>query len=269
MSSPSATLAVWGSSWLNGHSAPDDVIDALHQWAPLHFITVGERVTHAPAMDSWAEESDGSAMHLLRLLRHVCGTTSAISVVLPAPGDARGLPPGTAFSAAAFSEGEAVILHSDTESMGLVPSAEGDEGLSWCIFPLEQAAPLVQPHPLGEAEYLLRTATRDAAAALGTLEFTDLAGPGDVRPLIVEALADLSTFRYPDSIPPRAARVFDSANEIDAILRVADDHSPLGSLTATGATAREDVLRPLRTAVREARLAAIYACADAGRRRGI
>ncbi|MBD8505219.1 hypothetical protein HT102_01775 [Hoyosella sp. G463] len=262
MSCPSASLAVWASHWLAGGAAPDDVVDALHLWAPLHFVTAGERVAGerlagAPVAEEWFDESDGSVVHLLRMMRTVGGS---FTVALPVPGDVRGIPAGGDLAAAALEAGEAVLIDSAAGAVGLVPAEAGDEALTWTVYPLASGLPHADAMPLGEAEYLLRQATRDAAAALATMQFTDLAGPREVRPLIVEALADLSMHRFPDAIPPRAARVLDTANEVDAILRVAGEHGALQSLSATGISHRDEVLRPLLDTVRQARVAAFTAC---------
>ncbi|MBB3039856.1 type I toxin-antitoxin system ptaRNA1 family toxin [Hoyosella altamirensis] len=267
MSTPSATLTVWGSSWLAGRAAPDDVIDALRQWAPLHVVVSGDRVASGGVDPHWFSESDGTAAHLLRLLRSGAAAAQSFRLVLPAPGDFRGVPLGSPFATAAAGAGEGVILAGATDVIGLVPAPEGAEALRWSVYSLP--CPGTEPvYPaLGEAELMLREATREAATALAKLEFIDTSGGQDVRPMIVEALADLSAVRYPDSIPPRAARVFDAANEIDAILTVADQHGPIGAISAAQAENRESLLRPLRTAVREARLAAVHACVAETRRR--
>lgn len=267
MSTPSATLTVWASSWLAGHAAPDDVIDALRQWAPLHVVVAGDRVGTGGIDPHWFAESDGTAAHLLRVVRSSTAGPSSFRLVLPVPGDVRGVPPGTPFAAAAAAAGQGVILTGISDAIGLVPSPEGDEALLWSVYGLDN--PGVEPvhPPLGEAELMLRQATREAASALAQLEFVDLSRSADVRPMIVEKLADLAAIRYPDTIPPRAARVFDAANEIDAILAVADRHGTLGAISATQTENREALLRPLRTAVREARLAAVHACVAETRRR--
>ncbi|MCW4353145.1 hypothetical protein ONR57_07525 [Hoyosella sp. YIM 151337] len=267
MSTPCATLAVWASSWLAGRAAPDDVIDALLQWAPLHIVVAGDRVSTGAVDPHWFAESDGTAAHLLRLVRSGTATSADFRLVLPVPGDVRGVPPGTPFAAAAAGAGQGVILSGTSEALGLVPAPEGAEALRWSVYGLAHAGTEPTYPPLGEAEFTLREATREAASALARLEFIDVTTGADVRPMIVETLADLSAFRYPASIPGRAARVLDAANEIDAILTVADRYGPVGAITAAQSDNREALLRPLRTAVREARLAAVQACVAETRRR--
>jgi hypothetical protein len=58
-------------------------------------------------------------------------------------------------------------------------------------------------------------------------------------------------------MPGRALRVLQQADEVEAILAAASIDDPGGALTATAAQARTAALRPLATAVREARRAAV------------
>jgi len=62
---------------------------------------------------------------------------------------------------------------------------------------------------------------------------------------------------WPQGTPPRALRVLDQADQVAAILHAAQHDSPGGARTASTAAAREQLLRPLCTAVRAARLAAV------------
>ena len=41
---PSVSLSVWANAWLAGVAAPDDVLDALSQWAPRHSVTAYDAV---------------------------------------------------------------------------------------------------------------------------------------------------------------------------------------------------------------------------------
>jgi hypothetical protein len=60
----------------------------------------------------------------------------------------------------------------------------------------------------------------------------------------------------------RALRIFDTADQVAAILTVAGDSSGRAQ-SAAGAAAREETLRPLWSAVRRARLAAVSASVQA------
>ncbi|MDH6678842.1 hypothetical protein M2284_003055 [Rhodococcus sp. LBL1] len=264
VSSLSATLTVWAGSWLAGDSAPDDVIDALHQWAPMHIVGASDAGTAMSTGLGWPGVQDGAGPILLRLVRQAAASDAAeVRLVLPAPGDVRGLPAGTGFARAALDAGEGVLVgETGQPGIGLVPVVEGPDVLRWTVFPIE-TVPAPGAHTgLGEAEYAMREAIRDAADALLQLSSVHTGRPGtDPRRRIAEALDDRAHHRYPDAVPTRALRILDSADQVVAILAVAEDDSPTEAPSASSAAAREDLLRPLWTAVRTARVAAVSACA--------
>lgn len=264
VSSPSATLTVWAGSWLAGDSAPDDVIDALHQWAPMHIVGASDAETALSTGLDWPGVTDGAAPILLRLVRRAADDDSAeVRLLLPAPGDVRGLPAGTGFARAALDAGEGVLVGaSGRPGIGLVPVVEGPDVLRWSVFPIATVPAPTEHIGLGEAEYAMREAVRDAADALLQLSTVHTGRPGtDPRRRIAEALDDRAHHHYPDSVPTRALRILDSADQVAAILAVAEDDSPTEAPSASGAAAREQLLRPLWTAVRTARVAAVTACA--------
>src|SRR5882724_3992014 len=96
---PSVSLSVWANAWLAGSAAPDDVLDALSLWAPKHFVAAYDSVTAGHVGLPWPDLDDASVIALLQTLRTTAGRTSAhepsMSVVLPVPGDVRGLVAGT------------------------------------------------------------------------------------------------------------------------------------------------------------------------------
>lgn len=79
---------MWAGSWLAGHAAPDDVIDALHAWAPMHLVVSRDE----PAADFSAvpEHSpvDGAAVLLSALRRADPAGVDGIRLVLPEIGRA-------------------------------------------------------------------------------------------------------------------------------------------------------------------------------------
>lgn len=265
VSSPSATLTVWSGSWLAGDSAPDDVIDALHQWAPMHLVGASDAGTALVTDLVWPGVQDGGAPVLLRLLRHATESADAeVRLVLPAPGDVRGLPVGTGFARAALDAGEGVLVGSPGRGgLGFVPVIEGPDVLRWTVFPIAALPGPVEHTGLGEVEYAMREAVRDAADALLQLSSVHTGRPGtDPRRRIAEAIDDRAQHRYPSSIPARALRILDTADQVAAILVVAEEDSPTEAPSASGAAAREQLLRPLWTAVRTARTAAVSSCAS-------
>src|SRR6185312_15099494 len=116
---PSASLSVWANAWLAGSAAPDDVLDALSLWAPQHFVAAYDSVSAGHTGLPWPEVDDASAATLLRTLRTSAGRRTSeppVSVVLPVPGDVRGLPAGTGFQRDALAAGEALVVTGDRGS---------------------------------------------------------------------------------------------------------------------------------------------------------
>ena len=104
---------MWANAWLAGAGAPDDVLDALSQWAPTHSVTAYDSGAAARTGLPWPELEDSGSVSLLQTLRTaVAGSTSvpAITVAQPVAGDVRGLPAGTQFQrdAVAVGAGRAV-----------------------------------------------------------------------------------------------------------------------------------------------------------------
>src|SRR4051794_39134709 len=87
-------LAAWIAAWRRGVVGPDDVIDAVTGGDAPHLVTgLPEHVGHVPLSDAIA------------VWRRRGG---AIRVVLPVPGDVRGLPGPSGFRGAALDAGETV-----------------------------------------------------------------------------------------------------------------------------------------------------------------
>ncbi len=274
---PSVSLSVWANAWLAGAAAPDDVLDALSQWAPRHSVTAYDAVAAGSTGLPWPDMNHSGTMSLLQTLRTAAGVPAgapAISVVLPVPGDVRGLPAGTQFERDAVTAGEALVLTGDPSSpaVGLVPDFEYDDddafdesgetelsGLSWTAYSLP-GAPVAEHLELGDAEYALRSAVRSAADALGAIRAeaggVDVADP---RKLVEQVLASSSRHRAPDHAPSRALRVLENAAHIDAIVTVSSGLMPIGLQSSSEAQIANEALRPLATVVRSARLAAINA----------
>ncbi|MBM7461010.1 hypothetical protein ACIBED_03050 [Rhodococcus coprophilus] len=265
MSSPSQSLTLWAGAWLSGRAAPDDVIDALHEWAPMHLVAAGEPDAKHRAGLTGQDPEDGAA-GLLTVIRRADPVGSAgIRLLLPSPGDVRGLPIGLPFSAAATTAGEGVLVGvPGTPGLGLVPTVEGPDVLRWNVFAVPQVPEPTDLPGLGEAEFTMREAVRDAATTLAGIHTVGDDGRGtDPRAEIATELAQIARHRYPDTIPQRAVRILDSADQVEAILTVAGRGGGLRAASATATAAREDALRPLWTAVRNARVGAINAALHA------
>lgn len=278
---PSASLAVWANAWLAGKAAPDDVLDALSQWAPRHSVTAYDAVAADCTGLPWPDLNDAGAVSLLQTLRTAAGPRGtpgpALSVVLPVPGDVRGLPAGTTFARDAVTTGEALVVRSQADTpIGLVPDFEyEDDGdgfadpvldptpqlcaLSWTVYSLP-VAPMPEQLDLGEAELALRSAVRSAADVLGRLRAE---GSGldvdDPRGLIEQLLESERAHLPPGDAPARAVQVLTTAAHVNAIITVSAGLMPAAAQSSSEAQIAGDALRPLSGVVRSARLAAVDA----------
>ncbi|MBV8350052.1 MAG: hypothetical protein JOZ49_21850 [Mycolicibacterium sp.] len=265
---PSVSLSVWANAWLAGTAAPDDVLDALSDWAPNHSVTAYDAVAAGHTGLPWPDVDGAAAVTLLQTLRTATGRRSvpqpAIDIALPVPGDVRGLAAGTQFERDALAAGEAVIVSGEHGGgIGLVPEFHCDEpaepALAWTVYSLP-SLPVSVPVDLGEAEYALRSAVRSAADTLGAIRFglggADVADP---RGLVEQVLESTRGHRVPDDAPPRALRVLENAAHVDAIITVSAGLMPIGTQTASEAQIADEALRPLSAVVRSARIAAVAA----------
>ena len=297
---PSVSLSLWANAWLAGKAAPDDVLDALSVWAPKQSVTAYDAVAAGHTGLPWPDVHDAGTVSLLQTLRAAVGrpTVSAspgvpgrlrgtINVVLPVPGDVRGLAAGTQFERDALAAGEAVIVTNPDDpaaAVGLVPEfsygdlEETDEAglpelcaLAWTVYSLPGAPPF-DHYELGDAEYTLRSAVRSAADALGAIGLGAAAAEiDDPRGLVEQLLESTRQHRVPDHAPSRAVRVLENAAHVDAIIAVSAGLSRfpessterivtgVGTQSSSQARIATDALRPLTAVVRSARMAAVNA----------
>ncbi|WAJ47307.1 hypothetical protein OK015_13200 [Mycobacterium sp. Aquia_216] len=260
---PSVSLSVWANAWLAGKAAPDDVLDALSLWAPKQSVTAYDAVAAGHTGLPWPDVHDAGTVSLLQTLRAAVGrltlpvSTAApgplrgtINVVLPVPGDVRGLAPGTQFERDALAAGEALIVtnpEDSTAAVGLVPEFSyadleeaGDDlgapelcALAWTVYSLP-GAPMFDHHELGDAEYALRSAVRSAADALGAIGLGSSSDIDDPRGLVEQLLESARQHRVPDHAPSRALRVLENAAHVDAIIAVSAGLSPASDPSAHG-----------------------------------
>lgn len=249
MSSPSATLAVWSSAWLSGAAAADDVLDALQDWAELHEVVAADERLATSLEIPVRGAAGGSPAALLAALRR-SGAESA-ELVMPVPGDVRGLGGASQFAAEALRAGEAVVLN----GLGIVPERVSKEGvIRWTVFEVERNAPTPNV-PIGEAEHELTGAMRVAAGML--IELGVAKQRAGVREELQARIAERNHARWPSGMPQRALRVLQRSSEVSAILELAMEDEPGGALSASAAHKRAEALRPLFHAVRTARCAAV------------
>jgi hypothetical protein len=258
----SGVFAAWASAWLAGEAAYDDVVAHVTGRDEPHRVTGLRSTDGLPD----AEAPLGWALTVLRER-----SAAGVRVVLPVPGDPRGLPlaepPGAgvaafgpaAFRPAALEAGEAVV----GRGIGLVPvltehgSALGSRTTSvlWRAYSIGEPTP--DPLTVAEAEHDLAEALRSAATELAELDVATW------RPELAGELARVRRKPIAPDLPPghdaRAVRLLAQADRLAAVLDLAAADEPGGAVTGHAAREREQALRPLAAAVRRARCAAYNA----------
>lgn len=254
----SATLVVWSAAWLHGHAAPDDVLDALQVWGERQELTAADvAAAEATGLPLPPAERAAPLAELMPLLRRL-GAPLSPALVLPTPGDVRGLDGGGPFTAAALRAGEAALL--PAHGVGLAPARLDDGVLRWTAYRLT-VPPAVDHTGITDAEQALTDAVRDSAGALAALQVAR--DRPDAHDALRERLRARPPVSWPSGTPGRALRVLQRADEVDAILALADADDPGGALSASAAAQRAAALRPPAAAVRTARCAAVAEAARA------
>lgn len=252
MPRPSATFTVWSSAWLAGVAAPDDVLDALLPWALAHDVQAADEATAVITSLSAPGTPVSSLAFLLATLRRTA-PRGAARLVLPVPGDIRGLPGPGVFSQEATAAGEGVLFAD--AGLGIVPTMVADGVLRWTVYPVGDPGPPPEYVALNQAERDLREQVRQSASVLTSLGVARHR-PG-VREEIAAALRARPESLWPAGMPGQALRVLQHADEVEAILAAAHVDEPGGALSASAAEARREALRPIETSVRVARRAAV------------
>jgi hypothetical protein len=245
----SSRFVAWVRAWRAGLIPYDEVAEE---------IAGEEEHVVADAPGTWTDVPLRDALATFSKLH-----PDEIRLVLPAPGDPRGLPgPGTPFTGAALIAGEGVIAG----RLGLVPqvhshtSGSGDvfETVVWQCHPLpELAGGAADPVTTAEAEGELALALAEATARLTRLDVAQW------RPELAGALATLRRQDFGCELPPvydpRARRLFARASVLDRVLALAEHAAPGGAVNLHEARQRDEALRPLLTACRRALVAACNA----------
>ena len=181
-----------------------------------------------------------------------------VRLVLPAPGDPRGLPGPGPFTSAALLAGEGVIAG----QLGLVPQVERYESgsgdvwhtVTWQSFELPAEPPPADNPTPAEAELELSTALTATIEQLVALDVARW------RPEVGQALRSLRRADSGDELPPgydaRCRRLFARASVVARVLALAAEDPVGGAVNAHEAAQRAQALKPLATACRRALVAA-------------
>lgn len=240
-------LAAWASSWLAGHAAADEVLRAVVADDGVH------RVLGLPDQTGPAGNPEAPSAPLSELLISWRRCAERVRLVLPVPGDVRGLPDHAEFRSAAIEAGEAVV----GGGLALVPDvfdpapSSAPVSVSWHCYVVASAP--VDPVAVGDAQYDLATAIRESASALigAGVGGTD----ADVTESLSQARRSGEHVNLPPDHPPRAVALIAQAERLRAVLDLALA-DPVGTtVTAHAVAARDAALRPLEVAVRRALLA--------------
>ncbi len=226
----SGRVAWWGTAWLRGEAAPDDVIDAIQQGELPHTV-------------SGLGDDPESLLVALAALRNR-GATS-VGAAFPVEGDPVGLGGPVSFNAAALEAGEAVVCPDG--ATGLVPLRIGPT-YQWIALEAGRR----QLPDVGEADRGLRAALLESAELLARLDVARW------RPEVADELLNLrrvSGLEAPPGVPARCVDL--AARGLQALgiagLALEDDG---GALTAADAEARRLAIVPLDRAGRRALTAA-------------
>lgn len=238
---PAGRLAAWATAWLTGRTSYDDTLDAVTG-------DTAHRVSGLPGTDGAVPL--GEALSALRRLGE-----RRLRLVLPAPGDVRGLPAVPGLAPVALEAGQAAV----GDRVVVVPEPLGPEVLQWTAFPLDGVTP---PPPPVEGTLRAASGALDLAVtgSARTLAELDLAR---WHPEVPELLAGLARPKpapgLPDDHDPLALSILGRALRVAAVLDLAMADAPGGAVNQAQAARRDAVLRPLGGAVREAVTAAYNA----------
>jgi hypothetical protein len=235
----STRFVAWVRAWRAGLVPFDEIADE---------IADGEEQLVADAPGTWTDVSLGQGLPALARLH-----PDEIRLVLPVPGDPRGLPGPSDLTGAALLAGEAVM----TPEFGVVPEVRRHtsgsgvefETVLWRFHPAPEHRQVFQ---IGAAE-----AEAELTAALGE------ATAAHWKPELAGALQALrrpeSTATLPPGFDPRSRRLFARASVLDQVLALAETNAPGGAVNGFEAQARDAALRPLTAACRQALVAACNA----------
>jgi hypothetical protein len=242
----STRLVAWVRAWRAGLVPFDELAEE---------IAGDEEHLVADAPGTWTDVKLTEALPAFAKLH-----PDDIRLVLPVPGDPRGLPGPGELTGAALLAGEALVA----PEFGVVPEVRTHtsgsgvtfETVLWRCYPVTDYKPVFQ---LGaaEAEAELTQALAEATTQLTRLDVAHW------KPELAGALQALrrpeSTATLPPGFDPRSRRLFARASVLDQVLALAEHNAPGGAVNNYEAQQRDAALRPLTNACRQALVAACNA----------
>jgi hypothetical protein len=176
-------------------------------------------------------------------------------LVLPVPGDVRGLPAVPGLAALALESGQAAV----GDRLALVPESIGLEAIAWTAVPLDGAPP-APPIPEGSLRAVSGELDLAVSDSVRTLAGLDLARWHPEVPTLLAGLSQPArAVGLPPDHEPVALSILSRAERLAAVLDLAMADAPGGAVTNSQALARDTALRPLADAVRHAVVAAYNA----------
>ena len=232
------TLALWAAARAGGAST-DDVLAAVD--AAGH--RVGVRAATVDVAASTGLPGPGSPTSGSIALLPLMKSGGVPVLLLPTAGDLRGLPPRSEITVPALDAG-AVVVFPDLE-IGVIP-ADGQ----WRVHSCRGHHPALS---LSEANAEIDGAMADATASLVNLDIAR--GSDQVREHVRRRMLS-EAIDTPPGTPTAASALLAKVISLEALLAVAAGHET-AAVTSRELAVVDDALRPLTSAVRAGRRAAV------------
>lgn len=236
-------LTAWTNAWLRGAVSYDAAVSAIRDAGISQVVGLPGNPGSAPV--GWA----------LGALRSAGDTP--LRLVLPVPGDVRGLPSLPGLADAAIRAGQLVV----GPGLVMLPDAEQPAEQQWLCCDLSPVAATATPGEqltVAQASGALRVAVLEATDALATLDVARW------NPAVDSLAHREQRVCLPPDHDPAAAALATRCARLAAILELAGADAPGGAINAFGAGHRDAALRPLSVAVREG-LMTCFSAVPAGR----
>jgi hypothetical protein len=251
-------LALWGAAFRTGTAAPDEVLAEIAGTGRTAGVRAADAVTAERTGLPGPGEAGTGTVALLDLLRR----GGRPQLVLPVAGDVRGLPPRSPALVPALDAGAAVVLAE--RQVVVIP----DDG-HWRVFPVDRPGAPAEPAvaaPSGAPTLFEAERDLDAAIRTATLQLTRLDVARDaegVRDRIADEMraGAVSVPRGSGPSHRHGSMLLAKVVSLEALLHVAGGHQT-SAATRHQLASLDDALRPLASAVRFGRLAAVNELVD-------